>query len=76
MIIAGAGQFPFLIVIIVIKLINAVSVTSHFFAHGKVDSSCAKRLRFFVGAGARRSNLFGCLIVELVDMDLLHVVSA
>ena len=75
MIIAGAGQFLFLIVIVVVKLVNSVSVTFHFLAHGEVDSSRAKRLRFFVGAGARRSYFFGSLIVELVDMDLLHVVS-
>ena len=76
MVIAGAGQFLLTVIIVVIKLVDAVSVTLHLFAHREVDSGGAKCLRFFVGSGARRGNLLAGLVVELVDMNLLHVASA
>ena len=76
MVVAGAGQFLLTLIIVVVKLVYAVSVTLHFFAHRIVGSGGAKRLRFFVGPRARRGNLLAGLVVELVDMDLLHVASA
>ena len=76
MIVARAWQFLLLLVIVSIILVYSISVTFHFFAHREMNSSRAKRLRFFVRARARRGNLFASLIIDLFDMNFLHVITA
>ena len=75
MIVARTWQFLLLVEIVVIKLVVS-SVTYHLLAHGKVNSSRPKSRRFFIGAWARRGNLLRSLVVQFVDMDLLHVATA
>ena len=73
MIISRSWQFLLLLPVVVVELIDTISVTFHPFAHGKVNTFCSKCLRFFIWAWARRCDLLGCFIVELVDVNFCHI---
>ena len=71
-----ARQLSLRIIIIVIIFIDPIPVTIHSLAHSIVGTSSAKCPRLLVGIRRRRSNLLFSLILNAIDMILLHVITS
>jgi len=75
-VVAGAGQLALLVEVVVVKFVDAASVTFQLFAHREVGASLAKGRTFLVGGGRRCGYLLMGLILQAVNVQLLHNVAA
>ena len=75
-VVAGARQFLLTLIIVIVELVHAVSVTMHLLSHSVVRALLAKRGILFILSGRRASDLLRALVVEAIDMELEHVVTA
>ena len=69
-------QLLLAIKVVVIEFIDSVSVTIHTLAHREVGAGRAKGLRFVVGIGRGCCNFLASLILNAINVILLHYVAS
>ena len=73
LIVSRTGELLLSIVIVLVKFVNPASVTLHPLPHCVVFTGGTKSLCFLVGGGRWRRNLLSSLIVQLVNVELVHL---
>ena len=73
LVVSRTGEFFLGIVIVLVKFVNPASVTLHSLPHCVVFTGSAKSLCFLVRGWRRRRDLLSSFIIELVNVELIHL---